>query len=74
MAGITRHGSDVESVFDLLGQDENDLTAALGFALANCSPLLGAVLQRLQPQSDWERDGTLHIALEKRDPGVTPTG
>lgn len=67
MVGMSRHGSDVKSVFDLLGQDENDLTAALGFALANCSPLLKAVLQRLQAQSDWEHDGTPHIALETRD-------
>ena len=69
MAGLTRHGSDVESVFDLLGHDENDVTAALGFALANCSPLLDAVVQRLQPpQSGWELDGAPYIALEKRDP------
>ena len=31
---LTRHARRIESVFDLLGTQENDLTAALGFALA----------------------------------------
>jgi hypothetical protein len=69
MAEITRHGSAVTSVFDLPGQDENDVTAALGFTLANCAPLRDAVLRRLQPpKAGWELGGTVHFDLEKRDP------
>lgn len=30
---VSRHGRELLSVFDLLGRDENDLTAALGFVL-----------------------------------------
>lgn len=68
MVDITRHGSGVSSVFDLLGRDENDLTAALGFALGNCPLLLQAVLERLKPAGDvWGSHDDLHISIEKRD-------
>jgi hypothetical protein len=44
---VTRHGRDLRSVFDLLGVDENHLTAAFGWTLA-CSPrLMAALLTRL---------------------------
>lgn len=48
-ASLVRHGKAVESVFDLLGRDENDLTAALGFALAHSGTLLRLVLDKLLP-------------------------
>lgn len=67
MADLTLHGSDVGSVFDLLGHNENDLTSALGFALANCPPLLDAVLARLASQLGTELSGEASIALEVRD-------
>jgi hypothetical protein len=63
---LTRHGREVSSVFDLLGRDENDLTAAFGFALA-CSPgLLRRIVQRVAPGTDEE--GTV-LRLESRDSG-----
>ena len=34
MASLTRYGAEVGSAFSLLGQNENDLTAALGFTMA----------------------------------------
>lgn len=67
MAELKLHGSDVGSVFDLLGHNENDLTSALGFALANCPPLLDAVLARLSSQLDAELTGEASIAMEERD-------
>ncbi|MBB3602780.1 hypothetical protein FHT40_002441 [Mycolicibacterium sp. BK556] len=67
VVAMTLHGSDVKSVFDLLGQNENDLTSALGFALANCSPLLNALLGRLLGRPRGDQDEAPHIALEKRD-------
>lgn len=33
IVALARHGRDVETVFDLLGDDENDMTAALGVVL-----------------------------------------
>jgi hypothetical protein len=63
-ASLTRHGKEVSSVFDLLGRDENDLTAALAFALA-CSPrLLHLILQRLDPRAD---SASAAVRLETRD-------
>lgn len=41
---LSRHGKSIESVFDLLGWDENDLTAALGFTLGQSSRLLNRLL------------------------------
>ncbi len=61
---LIRHGSDVTSVFDLLGRNENDLTAALAFTMANSSGLLGLVLHRLGVPPPGE--GTV-LRLEERD-------
>ena len=51
-AGLIRHGREVGSVFDLLGRDENDLTAALAFTLARSPALLSVVLRRILPAQD----------------------
>jgi hypothetical protein len=44
---LKRHTRRVESVFDLLGWQENDLTAALGFTLARSRRLLDRLLDVL---------------------------
>lgn len=67
MADLTLHGADVNSVFDLLGRNENDLTSALGFGLAACPPLMSAVLQRLGGQLGTQLTGDVSVALEVRD-------
>jgi hypothetical protein len=64
VASLTRHGADVHSVLSLLGQDENDLTAALGFTLARCRPLSTAVLRRVWPAVADDED--VSFALEVR--------
>ena len=51
MADITRHGAEVSSVFDLIGTDENDLTASLGFALTKSPALLDAIVRRVWPEA-----------------------
>lgn len=48
-ASLRRHGRDVTAVFDLLGRDENDLTAALGFTLDRSPSLLAALAEGLAP-------------------------
>ena len=60
---LARHGEDVSSVFDLLGRDENDLTAALAFTLARSPGLLGQVLRRLNTPADT---GSAVLRLETR--------
>lgn len=44
---LSLHGRTVESVFDLLGSNENDLTAALGFTLARSRRLVTGILGTL---------------------------
>jgi hypothetical protein len=61
---LTRYGKEVSSVFDLLGRDENDLTAALGFTLARSPRLLHLMLQRLGLHLD---DEDVVVRLETRD-------
>ncbi len=41
---LSLHGRSIETVFDLLGHQENDLTAALGFTLARSPCLVANVL------------------------------
>jgi hypothetical protein len=64
--GLTRHGCDVESVFDLLGRHENDLTAALGFTLARSPELRREVAARLLPDAV----GPAALRLDDRFQGV----
>lgn len=64
VASLTRYGTEVISAFSLLGQDENDLTAALGFTMARCKALADTVLGRVWPaHSD---DAAADFALEVR--------
>lgn len=38
------HGREMESIFDLLGHDENGLTYALGWILSNSKQLLRTIV------------------------------
>lgn len=61
---LSRYGSAVDSVFDLLGRNEVDLTAALGWALAKSPSLLRALLERLDVSVP---EGDVVVALESAD-------
>lgn len=63
-AGLTRHRREIGSAFDLLGRDENHLTAALAFTLARSPALLARVLHRVLPASDGV---AVSLRLEERD-------
>lgn len=52
MPDLILHARTVPTVFDLLGHDENDMTAALGWGLARNSALLHAFVGRLAAGSD----------------------
>ena len=64
MASLTRYGTEVGSAFSLLGQNENDLTAALGFTMARCTALSDAILRRVWPTLGEGED--ISFALEVR--------
>jgi hypothetical protein len=65
LSSLTLHGSDVDSAFDLLGRNENDLTAALGFALSRCPALASALVERVWPGHAAQPTDT-RFALEVR--------
>lgn len=67
MIELARYGSDVGSVFSLLGHKENDLTAALGFVFGRCPGLLSAVLQRVLPAGTVPHIEDVALGLEVRD-------
>ena len=46
---LVLHARPVETVFDLLGHDENDMTAALGWGSTRSSALLRRFVERLAP-------------------------
>lgn len=64
MAALTRYSVEVGSAFSLLGQNENDLTAALGFTMARCAVFSDAVLRRIWPALG--NDEEISFALEVR--------
>lgn len=45
MADLTLHGRRVETVFDLLGEKEDDITYSVGWGLAASDELAGALLR-----------------------------
>ena len=47
MADLFLHGRQVKTVFDLLGDKENDITFSVGWALAQCECFLTLLLKRL---------------------------
>ena len=47
MTELSLHGRDVRTVFDLLGDKENDITYSLGWALSQSDRFLYAVLGRV---------------------------
>jgi hypothetical protein len=53
-------------VFSLLGSNENDLTAALGFVLSKCPPLAAALTQRICAAAASAAHGDLSLDLEER--------
>jgi hypothetical protein len=67
---LTVSGRPIDTVFDLLGRDENDLTYAFGWALAN-SPLLAKALLGDIYASDVGPIGSITLQAYGPDRGYT---
>lgn len=52
MTGLRLHGRDIQTVFDLLGDKENDITYSLGWALSQSDRLAHALLRDLFDGAD----------------------
>ena len=73
-ARLTLHGKSITSVFELLGDRENDITASIGWALAKCPTLCRRVVHAAIPGvtdpditdvrlQHWGEDGVTDIEL-----------
>jgi hypothetical protein len=66
---LTLHGRPVQTVFDLLGKKENDLTFSLGWALANVPTFTTALMDDVMGP---ECGAVQSILLQERDAnGIT---
>lgn len=65
MPDLILHGRPVETFFDLLGRNENDMTAALGLGLTRSAPLLRRFVDRLAPGADLASD-----SVKRTHPGA----
>jgi hypothetical protein len=69
---LIRSGREVSTVFDLLGSKENDMTAALAFALAKSSLFLGAFVADVAGNKHNVADeGVISIQTSRSGEGIT---
>ena len=47
MATLESYGREIHSIFQLLGDKENDITLSMSWALAQCPEFLKAVVQHI---------------------------
>lgn len=52
MPDLILHGRPVETVYDLLGRDENDMTYALGWGLTRSTALLRRFIEKVAPGAE----------------------
>lgn len=67
MSDLTLYGRPVGTVFDLLGDKENDLTYALGWGLAHNEHLARRLLAEVFPQT--KIGGLRAVRLQEFEPG-----
>jgi hypothetical protein len=72
MANLYIFNDKIESVFQLLGQKENDISYSVGYAFGNCKTFLQKFLQHLKIKTPFEPD-KIKIILQahEKDKGFT---
>ena len=69
MPELVLHDRPIATVFDLLGQDENDMTASLGWALARNGALLGRFVEHIAPGVSLSEPPALELQKHDRADG-----
>jgi len=69
MPELVVHDRLIATVFDLLGRDENDMTASLGWGLAHNAALLGRFLVRVAPNVLLAEPPTVELQKHDRSDG-----
>lgn len=71
MPNLTLHGKQLESMFDLLGRDENDMTGSLGWTLANSHVFAAALLREIGLPAANARDAEVRLQQYETGRGFT---
>lgn len=71
MADIYLHGRQLESIFELLGEKENDITYSIGWTLASSHAFLKAFIKRTLPNTLHTEDAIIRLQEFKHDSGIT---
>lgn len=71
MADLYLHSRKLESIFELLGTNENDITYSIGWALAQSPAFLGAVLSKMFPGAAGLTAETIFLQEPANDGGCT---
>lgn len=69
-AALYLHGKAIPSVFDLLGDKENDITFSIGWALARCPEFRGRLIHAVIPKAAKEQVDTVRLQEHGRG-GIT---
>jgi hypothetical protein len=71
VAQLYLHGREISTVFDLLGDRENDITFSIGWALSRCEPFLRAVLANLFPAAKYDAMTNVWLQQHSKSGGFT---
>lgn len=71
MAELLLHGKNIESVFHLLGEHENDLTYSLAWALSQSQEFLNAFLRGTLDIQPTLENVTIRLQHPEKDAGIT---
>ncbi len=65
MAEIYIHGNPINSIFELLGDKENDITFSIGWVLANCPSFLTIFIKKILSISGTPFGGrSIHVYVK----------
>lgn len=71
MASLVLHGRTLESIFELLGDGENDITYSIGWAMSRCPSFLQSILANLLPKVPEQKVDSIRLQEAQRDAGIT---
>jgi hypothetical protein len=65
------YGKEIQSVFELLGKDENDITFSIGWALSQSPHFTSAILSRIFSRPINVNDAAIRLQEYKANGGIT---
>jgi hypothetical protein len=71
MGNLLLHGRKVDTVFDLMGRRENDMTRALGWTLEACPQFLQLLANRVVPPTFRSKKIAVSLQVWKKPKGYT---